>query len=283
MRDYIQLAKPGIIMGNLVTAISGFLLASRGSINYGLFFAMLFGLACIIASACTFNNCFDAEADLKMKRTQNRPLAKKTISQRNACIFGVVLLLIGVLVLLSYTNFFALAMALLGFALYVGVYSLVKYHTSYATAIGSIAGALPPIVGYVAVNPRFDTAMLLLFAIIALWQMPHFYAIAIYRLEDYRAANIPVLPLVKGIYVTKIHMLVSIVFFLLGALALTLFGYTGYVYGVSTALLGAFWLWLSLRGFSTSDSVPWAKSMFFLSLVIVMVFSLMVAVDVTSS
>lgn len=281
MKRYLALTKPGIIMGNLITAVSGFILASRGHIDYLLFIAALVGLAVVIASACVFNNYLDRKSDQKMVRTQNRPLVLGTVSVRNALVFASLLLILGVSTLAFYTNALTTVLALLGFIGYVIVYGISKYQTRFATEIGSIAGAMPPLVGYAAVTNSLDIGAWILFAIIALWQMPHFYAIAMYRLKDYSAASIPVLPAVKGLFVTKIYMLLYVIAFSIAALMLPLYGYTGVFYLVAASVLAAMWLWLSIKGFKATNDAAWAKKMFLHSLVTVTVLCFMISVDGT--
>lgn len=276
MKTYFLLTKPGIIMGNLITTIAGFALATQGSFDFPLFFITLIGLGLVIASACVCNNYIDRVSDQKMKRTQNRPLAKGAISGSSAILFAIILGLIGTAILFLYTNYQALLVALAGFGIYVIPYSRSKYYTRYATLIGSIAGATPPVVGYVAVSESLDLGALLLFLILILWQMPHFYAITLYRLEDYKRANIPVLPLLKGIPRTKLHMLLYVIAFIPTLLLPTVFGYTGTAYLVVAALLGTSWLILTLQGFKAENNAVWARKMFVLSLVIIVSFSLMV-------
>ena len=114
---------------------------------------------------------------------------------------------------------------------------------------------------------------------VILWQMPHFYAIALYRLHDYRAASIPVLPLVKGIYKTKQQMLVYTAVFLITTLSLTFFGYTGYLYLSVMAVLDVAWIWLSFKGFTCSNDTVWARRMFIFSLIIIMLFCALIAIN----
>jgi len=264
-------------MGNLITTIAGFALASSNSFNLLLFIETLIGLGLIIASACVCNNYIDRIADLKMTRTQNRPLAKGLISGKKALIFSFILGIFGSLTLFFFTNSLALIVALTGFIIYVFPYSHFKYYTRYATLIGSVAGAVPPVVGYVAVSNRLDLGALLLFLILILWQMPHFYAISLYRIEDYKEAKIPVLPLLKGIYRTKIHMLLYILTLIPTLMLLTLLGYTGYAYLIVASMLSISWLILSIRGFKVEDHTKWARQMFFFSLIIIVSFSVMVS------
>ncbi|KKU81409.1 MAG: Protoheme IX farnesyltransferase [Parcubacteria group bacterium GW2011_GWA1_47_8] len=280
MKDYYQLTKPGIIYGNAIAVVAGFFLASKGDISWWLLLATLAGISLIMASGCVFNNYIDRDIDRLMERTKNRALARGAASLRGAVIYGTFLGLTGVLVLIAYTNFLTILVALAGLFVYVVAYSLwFKRHSVHGTLVGSISGAVPPVVGYVAVTGSLDLGVIILFLILALWQMPHSYAIALYRLDDYIAAGIPVLPVKKGARVTKIHMLVYIVLFTFATLALTAFGYMGYVYAVVLSVLGAVWLGLCAKGIKTLDDKLWARNMFIFSIVVLVVFCIMVAVD----
>ena len=268
---YIQLAKPGIIFGNALTATAGFFLASKNHIDISLFISMLFGISIVIASACAFNNFIDRNLDKKMARTKNRALPQNAISEQNALVFATIVGIFGFSLLILKTNLVAAFMALIGYVVYIVFYAIMKRRSSHATLIGSIAGAMPPVVGYCAVSHRVDLAAALLFLIVALWQMPHFYAIAMYRLEDYRAASIPVLPVSQGIVATKRQMFLYTVAFVIASLTLSLLGYTGFIYFCVMAVLGLYWIMLCFRGFSCLNDTLWAKKMFFCSLVAVMV------------
>jgi protoheme IX farnesyltransferase len=279
VKAHIILTKPGIILGNVITMAGGFALASRGHLDGWLFLVTLIGLSFVIASSCVFNNYIDRQMDAKMARTKNRPLATGVISNKNALIFGAILGIIGALILGVYTNFLTLLIALAGFVIYVFPYSLGKYRTSYATLIGSIAGAAPPLVGYTAVTGSLDLAALILFLIVVFWQMPHFYAIAIYRYHDYARASIPVLPVKKGMYTTKAHMVLYTIAFVITALLLTIFGYTGYVYLTATALVGFVWLWLCIQGFKARIDAQWARKVFLFSLIVITVLCITMSFD----
>ena len=282
IRTYYLLTKPGIILGNLITTTGAFALGSKGHIDFPLFLATAVGLFFVIASACVFNNYIDREADQKMARTKNRALAKGTISTRNALLFAIALGLIGALVLALMTNLLALCVALGGFFIYVVLYSLWKYRTHYATLVGSIAGAVPPVVGYCAASHQFDFAALLLFLILVLWQMPHFFSIAMYRFDDYAAASIPILPSKQGVFATKVQMLLYTIAFLIAAVSLSFFGYTGTVYLVIASILGIAWIALTIAGFQSDNDRLWARAMFRLSLVIILALSITISLDSVS-
>lgn len=279
LKTYYMLTKPGIIMGNVVTMAAGFALASQGQIDYLLFLQTLLGLGFVIASAGAFNSYTDRAADAKMTRTQNRPLVTGSISSQKALLFASLLGIIGISILGMFTNLLTVFVAFTGFFVYLVLYAFWKYRSFYGTLVGSIAGAVPPVVGYCAVSNRFDIAAFILFMILVLWQMPHFFAIAIYRIKDYSAASIPVLPIQRGIPITKVHMLLYIIAFTCTAVMLTVLGYTGSAYLIITALLGLSWLGLCAFGFNQSNDILWARKMFVYSLVVIMGLCVTIALD----
>ncbi len=283
LKKYVELTKPGIIFGNAVTACAGFMLASRGHVNFGLFFAALAGLCLIVASGCVWNNYIDRDMDEKMNRTRNRALVKKEVDVKSALYFGMLLGFLGITVLSLFTNLLATACAACGFFTYVILYSFSKYKTSLATLIGSISGAIPPVVGYTAVSNSLDLGALLLFLIVVFWQMPHFYAIAMYRLEDYAAASIPVLPVCKGVFTAKVHSLLYTIGFAFFCIMLFVCGYTGYTYLLVALVLSAAWIWLSIKGFTCESDIVWARKMFFMSLFIIMALSITISLDFVQS
>jgi len=268
-KNYSLLTKPGIIAGNLLTMGAGFVLASKGQFNGALFAWTLLGLALVIASACVFNNHIDREADKKMERTKKRALAAGLIPPKKAVLFALILGILGTAVLMFFTNFLAAMVALFGFAIYVGIYSFSKYKSMHGTLIGSIAGAVPPVVGYTAVSGRLDLGAGVIFAIIVLWQMPHFFAIAIYRYKDYEKAKIPTLPIVRGMSVAKVQMLLYVIAFSAVALMPFINGHVGISYLIITVLLSLAWLVFAVRGFFSSNDFRWARGMFIVSLVVV--------------
>ena len=279
MINYYLLTKPGILMGNLFTLAAGFLLGSRGTIDIGLFLATLLGLGFVMASGCVFNNYIDRAVDLKMERTKKRALVLGVISGPNAILYASVLGILGAVTLFAFTNMLALALAAVGFFVYVVIYSYWKCHTVYGTAIGSISGAVPPVVGYCAASDQFDIAAVILFAIMVLWQMPHFFSIALHHLEDYTRGGIPVLPVSRGIYRTKIHTIVYIICFIPTVMMLTYFGYTGTPFLVISGSFGFLWLALALKGFSCDDDRKWGQQMFVLSLVVIGVICVTIPFD----
>jgi heme o synthase len=280
LRLYYTLTKPGIVMGNAITAASGFILASKGNVLILPLFTMLMGLSFIMASACVFNNYIDRFVDEKMARTKNRALVRGLIPVKNALVFATFLGVFGTLILALSTNLLTVFVAIGGFIVYLALYSVCKYHTTLGTVIGSISGAVPPLAGYLAAANHFDAGSLILFFIVALWQMPHFFAIALYRLDEYLTASIPVLPAKKGAYITKIHMLLYIIAFTIAASMLTFFGYTGYFCLATACSLGLLWLWQCIKGFKCANDKLWGRQMFLNSLAVITLLSLAISLDV---
>lgn len=273
LRDYYQLTKPGIIRGNLLAVAAGFFLAAVGHVEWDRLFGVLAGTALVIASGCVFNNYIDQGIDKKMARTKDRALVAGRISGRAALIYATVLGALGFMLLAIFTNMLTVCIGIVGIIFYVVVYGYWKRHSTFGTVVGSVSGAIPPVAGYTAVTNELDTAALLLFLVLTFWQMPHFYAIAMYRSKDYANANIPVLPVVKGVRRTQIYMLLYIASFLLAIFLLSIFGYTGWLFAAIAGGLGIFWLVLGIQGLHAADTDKWAHKMFGVSLLVLLTVS----------
>lgn len=276
---YIALTKPGIIFGTTLSFATGYYLASKGHIHLVASCMTLLGIALGLASACVFNNVVDRNIDAKMPRTKNRALARKLIPVRYALLFATILGSIGLFILFVYTNVLTVFLGFTGFLFYIILYGIAKRKSVHGTLVGAVAGALPLAAGYTAVTNRFDMGALLLFLIMGIWQMPHFYAIAMYRMKDYKNAGIPVMPLIIGTLATKIQIILYVIAFLAAEIALTLSGFTGYVYLFAILLVGTFWLFFGVRGFFLKDESAWARKMFFISLLALLTFSFVVPID----
>ena len=275
LKKYLFLTKPGILFGNFITTLGGFFLAAQGSIDCQLLLITLIGTTLVVASGCVVNNVIDQDIDQKMQRTMNRALVKKTISPTIALLYAFVLGMIGFGMLWFYVNAYAFLFAVIGFVVYVGFYSLwTKRTTIHQTVIGSISGASPPVIGYTAVSHHFDMAALLIFVAYALWQMPHSWAIAIYRFDDYKNAGVPILPVARSIYRTKIESLIYVVLFTVAMNALYVYGYTNVVFLVICNLLCAYWFYIGILGFKAEDDQLWAKRFFLFSVILITVISL---------
>lgn len=280
-RRYWSVTKPGIIMGNFISVAGGFLLASKGDVDLWLMTATLIGLSLVIASGCAINNVIDRDIDIKMARTRTRVTVTGEMSALAALCHGVVLGVIGFGLLIAYTTSAAVFFAVFGYVIYVGVYSLyMKRNSIYGTFIGSLSGAVPPVVGYCAVTGRFDMEALILLVMFSLWQMPHSYAIAIFRFKDYQAANIPVLPVAKGIDKAKRHIVLYIAIYALVVMLLPIGGYTGAAFMAVACTTSFWWLLMALRGYRRDiDVIGWARQVFGFSIVNITALSIAMAMD----
>jgi protoheme IX farnesyltransferase len=265
--DYLHLTKPGITLSNLMTTFTGFWLASAGAPDLQLAIYTLLGTAFVIASGATLNNYYDRELDLKMKRTRNRAVASGRIHPRNALAFGIALLIAGLAVLFIFVNPLAAVWGLIGHVFYVLIYTPMKRVSSLNTVIGGISGAAPPVIGWVAVTNSMDMGAWILFLILFLWQPPHFLALAMLKVEDYRAGGIPMLPVVKGFAETKRQMFLYGSVLLPASLLLFFHGNVNYIYLASAVVLGLIYLVLLWQGFKAKDDLAWARKLFGYSLI----------------
>jgi protoheme IX farnesyltransferase len=263
-----------------LSAAAGFLLASslKGKFGLGIFVATLAGISLVIAGGCVINNYIDRGIDVKMARTKCRRAMIDRIGPAQTIVYGIVLGLAGFWLLLAYVNVLTAIVGAVGLFFYLVMYGVSKRKSSFGTVIGSVSGAMPIVGGYTAVANRLDTAALILFLSMALWQMPHFYAIAMYRHKDYRAAGLPVMPIKRGSRVAKLQISAYIAAFTLAASLLTVLGYTGYIYLTVMVLLGAIWFRQGLKGFHVADDEQWARRMFLFSLIVLLSFSVMMSV-----
>jgi protoheme IX farnesyltransferase len=280
LKHFIQITKPGIIFGNVLSVAGGFFLASKGHVDFGLFLIAMIGTSLVVASGCVFNNCIDRDIDLKMERTKNRVLVQGLVSLKLALAYATVLGVVGVGLLYYKANPLAALFAVIGFVIYVGFYSLyLKRKSVHGTLVGSLSGAMPPVIGYVAVSNSFDLAALTLLVMFSLWQMPHSYAIAIFRFNDYLAASIPVLPVKRGIRVAKRHILIYILAFVLATLMLTFGGYAGLNYLAVAAAMGMYWLYMAWTGYKAKDDTVWARKLFVFSIFTITALSVAMSLD----
>ena len=284
-RRYLSVTKPGIIMGNLISVAGGFLLASRGDVDPWLMIATLIGLSLVVASGCAINNVIDRDIDVAMARTRTRVTVTGEMSAFAALSHGVLLGVVGFGLLIVYTTQAAVFFAAFGYVIYVGVYSLyMKRNSVYGTFVGSLSGAVPPVVGYCAVTGQFDMGALILLVMFSLWQMPHSYAIAIFRFKDYQAAGIPVLPVAQGIDKAKRHIVLYIAVYALVVMLLPISGYTGAAFMAVACITSFWWLLMALRGYRRNiDLTGWARQVFAFSIVNITALSIAMAVDYHSA
>ncbi len=240
---------------------------------------MAIGQVLVIGSACVANNILDKDLDAQMERTRQRALVSGQISIRGAVIESAVLGIAGLLTLYFYTNFLTAYLVAVGWIGYVLVYGIAKRQSEYGTLVGSISGAIPLTAGYTAATNAFDGGAILLFLAMAAWQMPHFYAIGIYRKKDYAKAGLPVWPVKRNLRSTWRQMLLFTVLFLICLVLLNLSGYIGYISTVIVLAVSLYWLWLMARRPPNAKQAAWGRRIFKFSLIVMLVFSLCLAIN----
>ena len=267
-QDFLSLIKIGIVNSNLFTTFTGMWLAfqftDRNFLReLDIIFYTLIGAGMIIAGSAAMNNFIDRDIDPVMKSKKGRPTVTGRFSPSAVLITSFSLMIVGEILLFSASTS-AGVWGLAGIVSYVVLYSMwsKRKHVSN-TIVGSISGAIPPVIGWAAVEPSLGFGALALFLIMFAWQPPHFYALAMKRTDEYRAANIPMLPVVKGFKRTKVSILLWILLlFPLPFLLMEL----GVIFVVLATALNLGWLYYSIKGFRAKDDIKWATGMFIYSL-----------------
>ena len=203
----IALTKPGLLRLNVFAVAVGFWVASQWDIAWISLLMVVIGSTLVIASACVINNYWDRELDQKWNERKRMDYINH-LKPGFVLGYGLVLGVAGLAILYLLVNPLSGWMALLGWFAYIVIYTMwLKRTSTWSTSLGGIAGAMPPVIGYTAVTNEIDAGAWLLFALLFLWQPPHFWSLGIRRVEEYRAAGFPLLPVVKGVKRTKLQMI----------------------------------------------------------------------------
>ena len=247
MTNFLALTKPKIVLLLTLTALVGMMLTIEFYTNILSSLASLLGFAFLAASSAALNQIFDRESDKNMERTKKRPLASGDISLTQALTFTAILLFIGSSLLLYFSNLLTLFITTFGFIFYSLVYTIyLKWATPQNIVIGGLSGALPPLIGWTAVTNEISLLPLILVLIIFLWTPPHFWPLAIDRLDEYKKEGVPMMPIAKGVSRTKKEMIVYSVLLLGASLAPFFYGLTGYFYLISTTALNLYFIYLCI-------------------------------------
>jgi protoheme IX farnesyltransferase len=239
VRDYVDLLKPRVMSLVVFTGLVGVLIAPAHIHPFEAALAVL-AIALGSGAAGAINMWYERDLDALMARTANRPLPAGRVEPDDALGLGVLLSIFSVLLMALATNFVAAALLAAAILFYVFVYTIwLKRRTPQNIVIGGAAGAFPPMIGWAAVTGDVSLTGLTLFLLIFLWTPPHFWALALYRSDDYRRAAVPMLPVVAGARATKKQMLVYTLVLVPVALAPTLLGAVGWLYGAVALALGA--------------------------------------------
>jgi protoheme IX farnesyltransferase len=258
-RDYLELCKPNVVALMLLTSLIGMLLATDQTVPTTVLIFGNLGIALCAGSAAAVNHIVDRHVDDKMARTLNRPLAQGRLKTENAVIFALITGMLGMAILLVFTNVLTAWLTLASLVGYAFVYTMfLKRATPQNIVIGGLAGAAPPLLGWTAVTGEVHHNALLLVLIIFAWTPPHFWALAVHRKDEYAKAKIPMLPVTHGEYYTKINILLYTLLLIVVTTMPYLTGMFGWLYLVSSLLLGLgflYWAIVMLRSKSGNSGM----------------------------
>ncbi|HKR58680.1 MAG TPA: heme o synthase [Pyrinomonadaceae bacterium] len=245
---FIELTKPRITFLIVLTSAAGFYLGSRGSVNYALLLSAMFGITLLSSGVATINQYLERDLDALMRRTADRPLPSGKLLPWEALLFGSALIIVAELYLAVLVNFLTATVGLTVIAGYLFGYTPLKTRTSLSTMVGAFPGAVPPLIGWTAARGELSLEGWVLFAILFLWQFPHFLAIAWMYREDYARAGILMLPVIEPEgRVTSQQIVVYTLMLLPVSLLPYALGISGKVYLFGAALLGLLFLYSSIR------------------------------------
>lgn len=278
-RDYVELCKPRVVMLMLLTALVGMYLAVPGWVPFPLLVTSLFGIGLCASSAAAINHLVDRRIDAIMARTKKRPVAHGRVSVKQAAWFALIMGSLGLVVLAVFVNQLTALLTFISLIGYAGIYTgYLKRATPQNIVIGGLAGAAPPLLGWTAVTSQLDPQALLLVLIIFTWTPPHFWALAIYRYEEYQHAEIPMLPVTHGIQFTKLTIYLYTILLLVVSVLPFIVGMSGLFYLIGALVLGARFLFWVHQLYHTDKRVV-AMQTFRFSIVYLMLLFVFLLVD----
>ena len=266
LSDLWSLGKPRLSSLVLFTA-GGSMYLAGGSPSLSTVIAGILGTTMVVCSANSLNNYLERETDKLMERTRTRPLPTGRLAPWIAVVYGVILMAIAVPWMLIETTPLATGLAAIAWAIYVFVYTPLKRRSWLSVVAGGGAGAMPPMIGWTAIRGTLDAGAVALFAILFFWQLPHTFAIGIFRKEEYAAAGMKILPIERSDAVARVHITVWTIAMVASGLWLVALGLGGTLTLYGGLLLGGIFVWKALTGLRTQGGAAWARDLFFFSLV----------------
>lgn len=277
VKQYYTLTKPGIVYGNAFTALAGLLFASTSDFNLLKIILVLVFICLVMAGACAINNAMDIAIDGKMERTKDRPTVTKAISKTSALIFGLSISCLGLLMLLITSNVLTFVLGIIALFTYAPLYTVLKKKTWSATWTGAVPGALPPVAGYTAITNQLDASAVFIFMTMFVWQMAHFYGIALYRRNEYKKASVPVVSVIKGNDYTQKMILAFIISYIILMPLFYYFGNAGLIFTLAMIVTGLWWFKFGYENYSKLKPETWGLKIFLRSLKVLIVYSAMLA------
>jgi protoheme IX farnesyltransferase len=246
-QDYLEVCKPRVVALMVFTALVGMLLAAPGEVGATTLVCGNLGIALVASSAAAINHMTDRHVDAVMARTRMRPLPTGHLEARHVLIFAAVLGVLGMAILIVYVNLLTAVLTFASLVGYAAVYTLfLKHATPQNIVIGGAAGATPPLLGWTAVTGHVDPNALLLFLIIFTWTPPHFWALALYRKDEYAKVNIPMLPVTHGEDYTRLYILLYTWLLVVITVLPFITGMTGPIYLIGALVLDTLFLYYAI-------------------------------------
>lgn len=274
------LTKPRLSALSVITGMVGYAIAPA-TFDWTVFIGLALGMSLAAGSAATLNQWMEHQRDALMERTCHRPIPSGEISARAALCFGLLIGVLGLLVLQWLTNTLAMALTLATLVSYLAVYTPSKSVTPWCTAIGTIPGALPPMIGWAASEASLGVAAWLLFLVMVAWQIPHFMAIAWTYREDYAKAALPMISVVDATgRSAAVQSTLFTVLLIMSALGFVAFGVATWAFGALSLILGCWMLWICFHFLLKPDRSFWAKRLFFFTLIYLPVVFALLVLDV---
>ncbi len=253
--DLLGLCKLKVVALILLTAVVGMLLSVPYIPDIALMIYATVGIGMASASAAVFNHVIDEEIDQKMKRTDQRPLPQQKVTRNQALIWGFFLGIVGLGILILKVNFITAVLTFISLIGYAVIYTMyLKRATPQNIVIGGAAGAAPPVLGWTAITNDIHGYALLLFLIVFIWTPPHFWALAIYRYEDYKKVDMPMLPVTHGIAYTRVQILLYTILLIVVTMLPYLTGMAGLIYLISAVVLGLIFLVYAIKIMRETDN-----------------------------
>jgi protoheme IX farnesyltransferase len=277
-----ELTKPRLTFLVMVTTFVGFCMASRSYFDWVLLVHTMLGTALVAGGAAVLNQFLERDVDALMKRTVERPLPSGKLQAGEALLFGVIISVVGMFYLVFFVNLLTSFLAVLTIGSYLFIYTPLKKKTPLCTIVGAFPGAIPPMIGWSAVNESLDRGAWILFAILFLWQMPHFYALARMYRDDYERGGFPMLTVVdpNGTR-TGMQILSHTLLLLPVSLAPSLFGLTGKIYFWGALILSLLFLASAISA-SFSKNISTSRKLFFASILYLPLLLILMVADKTS-
>ena len=280
LQSFYQLMKPRVMSLVIFTCVVGLIIAPV-QVDFITATLSLAAVALGAGAAGSLNMWYESDLDALMKRTCLRPIPTGKVKKENALIFGIITSIVSVLALYFFSNFLSALMLTITILFYVVVYTIwLKQRTPQNIVIGGAAGAFPPIIGWTIATNSISLEPLLLFLIIFFWTPSHFWALSLYKTDDYSNAKIPMLPVVSGIKITKINIFIySIILFLI-SLSPYFFGFNGLIYLFVSSILGIYYVYLCYKLLvTTNEDKVIAKKIFVYSILYLFLIFIIILID----